>query len=110
MLEHILFRAILLWLEFNCIQNPLQKKALENKIEKERIKRKEETSFLGTRPSGPVEGSCLSLCLADSWALLHQSLPLDPTCQPPSSISRRALLRLQADGSRCKFQIIQDIA
>jgi len=34
-LEHILFRADLLWLEFNCIKNPLQKKALENKMEKE---------------------------------------------------------------------------
>jgi len=34
MLEHILFRANLFSLEFNCIKNPLQKKALENKIEK----------------------------------------------------------------------------
>jgi len=44
MLEHIQFCAVDFWFEFDCIKNSLEKKALENKIEKE--KKKKELTYL----------------------------------------------------------------
>ena len=43
MLEYIQFCVVDFWFEFNCIKNSLQKNALETKMEKERIKRKDKT-------------------------------------------------------------------
>ena len=68
--EYIQFCVVDFWFEFNCIKNSLQKNALETKMEKERIKRKEETFPWKPAPAAhwlPAAQSISPLPLSSLW-------------------------------------------